>query len=47
MATKTYAKAIVDGVSDLSAPHAFFGVTSALFGDLIMNGGANFLDSRA
>ena len=42
--TKANAIAVVDGVACLSAPHTLLWVASALLGDSVTNGGADFLD---
>jgi len=33
-------------MTHLAAPHALLGVASALFGDLVMDGGTDLLDSH-
>jgi len=47
MAAQTNAKAVVDGVAYLAAPHILLWVASMLFGDLIANRGADLLDPRS
>jgi len=44
MAAKPNAVTVVNGVSNLAAPHTFFGVTSALFSDAVVERGADLLD---
>jgi len=44
VATKADAEAVVDGVTDLAAPHALFGMASAFFGNSVANRGADLLD---
>ena len=46
VATKANAEAVINGVTDLAAPHALLRVASALLGDMVTNGGADLLDPR-
>jgi len=46
VATKAYAEAVIDGVTDLATPHALLGVASAFFSNLVANRGADLLDPR-
>jgi len=45
--TEADAEAVVDGVAYFTAPHALFWVASALFRDLIADGGADLLDPHS
>jgi len=47
MAAESNAVAVVDSMSDLTAPHTLFGVVSALFSAAISEGGADLLDPRS
>jgi len=47
VATESNTVTVVDGVSDLTAPHTLLGVTSALFSDAITERGADLLDPRS
>jgi len=44
VATKANAEAVVDGVTNLSTPHALLGMASVFFCDAIMDGGVDLLD---
>jgi len=47
MTTESNTVTVVNGVSDLTAPHALLGVASALFSNVITKGGADLLDPRS
>ena len=45
--TESNAITVVNGVSDLTAPHALLGVASALFSNTITERGTDLLDLRS
>ena len=47
VAAKSNAVAVVNSVPDLTAPHTLLGVMSALFSDMVPEGGADLLDPRS